>query len=146
MYATILAATDGSDHARRALTEAAGLARALGSRLHVIHCPQVETAALMAGSMVAVLDAIPDAEEIEKAGREVLDNARTWVEEQGWTVEDLHLRQGDPADEIIDCARQIGAELIVVGRRGVGAVRAAVFGSVSHEIAYRARLPLLTVG
>ncbi|MDX2229896.1 MAG: universal stress protein [Leptolyngbyaceae cyanobacterium bins.349] len=47
----------------------------------------------------------------------------------------VQVRQGQPATEILNCARTIGASLIVVGHRGVGGVRELLLGSVSTAIA-----------
>ena len=45
-------------------------------------------------------------------------------------MEDSRLTAGRPDAEIVDWAEEIGADLIVMGSRGVGRVRRALFGSV----------------
>jgi nucleotide-binding universal stress UspA family protein len=51
--------------------------------------------------------------------------------------------QGDPRDEIIDAAKGWGADLIVMGARGLGAVKEFFLGSVSHGVARHAPCPVL---
>jgi len=72
------------------------------------------------------------------------------------TAHDLLLRElvsacyleriGDPADEIVAVARDIGADVIVVGRRGPGARNGAGPGSVSADIVASAACDVLVVG
>ena len=45
----------------------------------------------------------------------------------------VHARIGKPADEILDLARQVGADLIIVGSKGAGVER-LVLGSVSEKV------------
>jgi nucleotide-binding universal stress UspA family protein len=57
-----------------------------------------------------------------------------------WEAEIL---DGDPADCILELARARGADLIVVGSRGRGAITEALLGSVSNEIVHKADRPVL---
>jgi nucleotide-binding universal stress UspA family protein len=52
---------------------------------------------------------------------------------------------GDPAKKIVELADSIGADLIVVGSHGHGAISSALLGSVSRGILHRARRPVLVV-
>jgi len=54
------------------------------------------------------------------------------------------VREGHPADEILDVAKEEGSELIVVGTRG-RRLQAFLMGSVSSEVAHRADVPVLIV-
>jgi len=55
------------------------------------------------------------------------------------------VRTGDPAEEIVDAAKEQGATLIVVGSRGRGGVRSALLGSVSDRVLHLAHCPVLVV-
>jgi nucleotide-binding universal stress UspA family protein len=55
------------------------------------------------------------------------------------------VREGRPASVLAEVAEQVGADLIVVGRRGRGGVAEFVLGSVSHELTLHADRPVLLV-
>jgi nucleotide-binding universal stress UspA family protein len=52
---------------------------------------------------------------------------------------------GRPSTVLEDTAREEGADLIVVGRRGRSAARELLAGSVSHELSHRSEIPVLIV-
>ena len=54
MFKTILVAYDGSDHAEHALKTAAELAKTFSGKIHLAHCPQVDTPPIVIGSFVSV--------------------------------------------------------------------------------------------
>jgi nucleotide-binding universal stress UspA family protein len=54
-------------------------------------------------------------------------------------------RKGDPAEHLLDVARAIGAELIVIGRRGKGFVARTLLGSVATRVVGRAPCDVLVV-
>ncbi len=56
-----------------------------------------------------------------------------------------HLRVGKPDVEIAALAEEIGAGLIVVGSRGLGAMRRVLMGSVSSSVVRHAHCPVLVV-
>lgn len=58
---------------------------------------------------------------------------------------DYDLLEGDAAEEILRLARSRDVKLIVVGSRGLGAVRSAILGSVSKRVLHEADRPVLVV-
>ncbi len=58
---------------------------------------------------------------------------------------DTMVRSGSPADEIVETARAIDANLIVLGSRGWGEMRAVLLGSVSERVLHHAHCPVLIV-
>jgi len=58
---------------------------------------------------------------------------------------DTHLRTGEPDKEIIRLSEEISATLIVMGSRGLGAVRRALMGSVSDSVVRHAHCPVLVM-
>lgn len=52
---------------------------------------------------------------------------------------------GDPAGEIVNTAKEIGADLIVVGSRGFGQLKGLLMGSVSDRVMHLAHCPVLVV-
>lgn len=52
---------------------------------------------------------------------------------------------GEPADELVAAATELGADLVVVGRRSKGPLTRVVLGSVSGDVARRAPCDVLVV-
>jgi nucleotide-binding universal stress UspA family protein len=88
-------------------------------------------------------------EELERASASVLDTAAAWLtsalEEDGGKSPDHELRSvaGSPSAALLDQAR--GADLLVVGARGLGSFRGLVLGSVSQQCASHATCPTVVV-
>ena len=57
----------------------------------------------------------------------------------------VHARQGDPADAIIDVAEEVGADLIVVGNKGMTGARRFLLGSVPNKISHHAPCAVLII-
>ena len=55
------------------------------------------------------------------------------------------VRHGLPAHEIVRCAEEIGAGIIVMGSHGWGELRAVLLGSISERVLHAAHCPVLIV-
>ena len=55
------------------------------------------------------------------------------------------VRTGSPAEEIVDAAKHVEADLIVMGSRGLSGVRSVLLGSVSDRVLHLAHCPVLVV-
>jgi nucleotide-binding universal stress UspA family protein len=141
--ARILLATDGSEEAELAALRAVELADATDSELHVVHV----------GVVPLFLKSYPGTlgyegklyEQIEEDSRELLRKQSRRVKAAGGTVARTHLRMGAVALEIVGLAEELGADLIVMGSRGLGGVRRALMGSVSDSVVRHAHCPVLVV-
>jgi nucleotide-binding universal stress UspA family protein len=138
MFKTILWATDGSDNADRALLYAKELASADGASLVVAHC--VET---FVGTRVAGLPVSVDEEEakakVERQTRELRD--------EGVDARSQIVPVGAPhaAHSIADIARDVGADVIVVGTRGNTPLGGLLVGSVTQRLLHLAPCAVLAV-
>lgn len=112
MTDTILLATDGSDHARRAAAHAIALAAREGADLHAVFVVDTRRHGEPALSSLEVLIG-----EYEDYGREVLGEIESTAENHDVPVE-TRCCHGDPEAEILALADSIGADLIVMGERG----------------------------
>jgi len=83
-------------------------------------------------------------EDEQKLGEELLAETVASLKERGITAEGV-LRRGDAADEILNHARETDSDLIVVGSRGLGAVRSLFLGSVSRKLVHYADRSVLVV-
>ncbi|QXT41204.1 universal stress protein [Gymnodinialimonas ceratoperidinii] len=143
MFTSIVVAIDGSDAANNALETACGLAKTFGAELHLIHSPQVETTSVAVGYTVVDLPITP--EQIKAAGQAVIDAATTKISEAGLTVSSTTIGDDDPADDVLNTAKLNDADLIVMGRRGLGSVASLFLGSVSQKVSRGAECSCLTV-
>lgn len=136
---TILFATDGSESAHEALDVAVELARDAGAELHVlsVHHPPVPARGAAASIPITETESTAGAERV--AG-EAADKARAAGVETS-----VHIAHGDVVDRIIKVADETGADMIVVGSRGLGIVGGAVLGSVSRRLVRRSKTPVTVV-
>jgi nucleotide-binding universal stress UspA family protein len=139
----ILLATDGSEEAERAALMAVDLADATDSELHVVHVGVVPTFLKSYPGTLGYYDKLY--EQIEEVSRELLRKQSWRVKAVGGTVAGAHLRMGEVALEIVALAEELGADLIVMGSRGLGGVRRALMGSVSDSVVRHAHCPVLVV-
>ena len=140
----IVAGVDGSPSSYDALRWAAIEARRRSARLDIVHAWVIPELLVPTGAMF-----VGEAEELERASASVLDTAAAWLtstlEEDGGKSPDHELRSvaGSPAAALLDQAR--GADLLVVGARGLGSFRGLVLGSVSQQCASHATCPTVVV-
>jgi nucleotide-binding universal stress UspA family protein len=137
MFKTILWASDGSDSADLALPYAKALASADGVRLAVVHGKELFVGR---GGGYPVL---ADDEQIEAKIRRQVDEAR----EEGLDATFTLASGSAPhaAHMIADAAREVDADVIVVGTRGHSPVAGLLLGSVTQRLLHIAPCPVLVV-
>jgi nucleotide-binding universal stress UspA family protein len=123
---------DGSTNARRALEEALDVARA-DTRITVVAAAQPPAPS---GQVLPARG-----EGLEERQHE-LEDARRQLAELGRDAEVVAV-SGAPADVLVEEAEKRGADLIVVGRRGLNGAERLVMGSVSSKVARLARCSVL---
>ncbi len=138
----ILAATDGSDSAARAVELAAELAHSLGGRLLIL--------TVMDDLSGSALDAVARSERdlgeaIDLVTNQILNHARTCAARAGTACIETLSGWGDPTQSIINFAREHHADAIVVGRRGRGQLSGLLLGSVSQKLVTLAPCPVIVV-
>jgi nucleotide-binding universal stress UspA family protein len=119
----IIAASDFSDCARRAVAHARKIARHFDATLTVLH-----------------VNASPPFEPVERALEE-----HVAVEGEDRRKLQRVVLIGPPATTILSAARVLDADLIVMGTRGHSRVKHLVLGSVAEEVIRRSDRPVLTV-
>ncbi len=137
----ILLATDGSEDAAAAGRAAADLSGKLDAGLYVVHAWRKPREYAYPG-VSHQMDAVSS---FQRHAEEVLENEQGRLERMGCTVTESYLELSRPADAILDLSEQVGADLIVMGSRGLGAFRRVALGSVSEEVAHHATCPVLVV-
>ena len=146
MRGLIVIGYDGSDEAGYAIDAAATILRATDAVVANVWRPVV----VAASPPLAAATPPPSEEEeaaLEAAARRTAEEGVERAAEAG-----LHARPetrcGEPADVgrlLGDLADEYGADLVVVGRRGLSRLEAIVLGSVSNDTVRAARRPVLVV-
>jgi nucleotide-binding universal stress UspA family protein len=129
---TILAATDGSEGAGRAVVAAAEAAKALGAHLEIVTVQAAEPDNDL--KIFSRAEGAPFGDIMEAAAQEVLEGARRIATEAGLKAVKLRSVVGDPAEAILDVIERSKAGMVVVGRRGRGQLRGLLLGSVSQKL------------
>ncbi len=135
----IVVGTDGSETARRALRWAIEEARVRGASLEVVHSWHApDVGGYPYGS--ASFDMAP----FEAAARQTLDAAVAEEDASGLAEPPQRLLvMGSAAQAILKSAE--GADLVVMGSRGLGGFKELLLGSVSHQVAQHADCPTVIV-
>jgi nucleotide-binding universal stress UspA family protein len=144
----ILVALDGSEPAGRALAAAADLAlRFEGATLHLVHVLPGATPVSEGLREFARTERVdlPVAMAMSGAGQSIVNAGLASAATKGVRHLVTEVVTGDPAEQLLEYARTHGADLVVLGRRGVGQLRGLLLGSVSWKISSLAECPVLTV-
>lgn len=132
MVQTILTPTDGSDNSNRAITQAVELGELYGATIHA----------------VAVMEKSPHRDRLrydpEANANETIEEAREIVEAAGleFTGE---VREGIPAEEILEYISEHDIDMIVMGTHGRTGLDRLLIGSVAEKTIRQSSIPVLMV-
>jgi len=140
---TILAAADMSDVSARAIQQAAWLAQRAGARLHVAHV--IESGGLSDELLNRTI-----AEDPKKSVRTLIDNEvgqqfRDFLAQQGIQHAQSHLLWGSAARETIRLARELKADVIVMGTVGRRGLQGILLGNTAEDVLSHAECDVLAV-
>lgn len=139
----ILAATDGSDDAMRAVEAAARLASATGAELVLVTVGKEQLSA--EESHEARRQGLSPGDALEMLAQRTLAEARQQARSAGASAIRLVDTVGDPAQSILEIAEREHPDLLFVGRRGRGRVAGMLLGSVSQKLACEAGCAVVVV-
>lgn len=151
MFKRILFATDFSPHAEVAKQVAICLAQANGNRLWALTVLEpVEEPLSMADEpplaphrewerLVATQEQQMEQDRLQRLDQDVAE-----IKAAGITVTDM-VREGDPDKEIVAAAKEIGADVIVMGSHGRRNLWDVVMGSTAQKVAQEAPCPVIIV-
>jgi nucleotide-binding universal stress UspA family protein len=139
----ILLAIDDSKEAELVTRKAVDLASGTGSELHLVHVGQLPIFLMKKIDTIGFDRILYD--KIEREALEALWKLTWLVKAAGGPVAGAHLRMGVVAEEIVNLAKDLEADLIVMGSRGHSGIRRAVEGSISDAVVRRAHCPVMTV-
>jgi universal stress protein A len=137
----ILVPVDFSEHSAMALDLAIDVAKAFGAGIHLLHCYQIQPLSVAPYGIV-----LPESFE-----HDVYEAAARRVEEWCERVSAAGIEAGAslssvfPSLVISETASEIGADLIVMGTRGLSGIKHVLLGSVAERTLRLAPCPVLTV-
>jgi len=142
MYKTLVVGTDGSATADTAVEAAAELARSWGSELHIVTAFRTPRSGMGSVAGVELVDSGAGQALAEEGARAV---GLAAIEKFGDGVAaEAHGVQGNADDVILSTAAEVGADLIVVGSKGMRGAR-RYLGSVPNSVAHSADCAVLVV-
>jgi len=134
----ILIAHDGSKSSEKALKKAFEIAEKFGSSVTVISVvPELYLTELMEMDRIRILETLTD------EAKKTMDRIKTKT--AGFKPVRTIIKQGNPAEEVLDTAKKIKADLIVTGSHGRHGAQRFLLGSVSSKIIDHAECAVLVV-
>jgi nucleotide-binding universal stress UspA family protein len=144
VFSRIVVGTDGSDTAAEAVRQAIDLAKISGAQLGIVSAYQPVSKRRLENERQDV----PADVQYEIGPREdvnlVLDAAAAEAKKEGLEVQ-THPVEGEPAEAILSVAEESGADLIVVGNKGMTGARRFLLGSVPNNVSHHAPCSVLIV-
>jgi nucleotide-binding universal stress UspA family protein len=144
MFGSIVVGTDGSETANEAVRQATELAKAVGAKVHLVSAFEPvgnqrlrEERQQVPEDMQWMVNPREDVEATLKEAAEQLEEAGVSVETAA--------RQGDPADAILDVAEENGADLIIVGNKGMSGAKRFLLGSVPNKVSHHAPCSVMII-
>lgn len=174
MIKKMVVPTDGSEHANKAVDLAADIAATYDAEIVVLHVllryqsvfdllglakslkadkaiidklEELSDASVQAAaSAYEGIVSIPAPDDITEAiGKLICDNAKMRVEAKGCKKVEAYVVDGSPAERILMAEDHEGADMIVMGSRGLGRVADIFLGSVSQKVSHLSKCTCVTV-
>ncbi|MGD0230502.1 MAG: universal stress protein [Syntrophorhabdales bacterium] len=142
MFSKILVPIDFSEYTDEILRYAVEIVKRFGSSLHLIHVvPGLD--------YFTPYESFMAAENIAAVQKGIEEEVKTQLEEvagriAGITVTET-VRTGTAYAEIVDYAKSVGMDLIIMGTHGRGGLEHIVIGSVAEKVVRRSPCPVLTI-
>lgn len=147
MINKMLVALDGSNHSLKAVDYACTIAAALKARIILLYVlkPQELPEGLREYAELEHVAGRLDIDILKKVAGDLVSNAEKRARDKG--VDDIvkEVEEGPIARTIVARAKHHGADMIIVGSRGMGSIEATLRGGVSHRVELLAECPVLTV-
>ncbi len=140
---SILVATDFGEASGAAFAYGRELARTFGATLHVLNVADDVYVRLGGDAYMAVLPALQ--RDLEVGAQKQLDELVIDNDPTPLSVKTAVLTSSATAGAIVQYARDLDIDLIVVGTHGRGAVAHLFMGSVAERVVRSAPCPVLTV-
>ena len=139
---TILVPVDGSEGAMRALHLA--VERARNKPQGRVHLVTVHSPLRVYGEIQVYVGEKKAADMAAQYNREILEPAEQVLRSAGVAFSSS-TAEGDAAEQIVECAKTVGADEIIMGSRGLGRIAGLVMGSVTTKVIHLTQVPVTLV-
>ena len=137
MFKRIVVGTDGSETAHVAVSQATELAKVHGAALEIVSAYEPVPSDVLREEQTQIPGDVAYGVGPRGDVNANLDNAAAKAVAEGIKV-NTHPREGDPADAILDVAEETGADLVVVGNKGMTGAKRFLLGSVPNKVSHHA--------
>ena len=145
MYKNILVAIDDSETSRCALTEALHIAKNSNAKLYITHVADETLMGMHGRTFSTSLNIDHAIKAIAEAGQTLLNEALTKAEGVNAETLLLEARNRRVSETLADKAKELGIDLIVIGRHGQRGLATFILGSVAEQLAKIAEASVLLV-
>jgi nucleotide-binding universal stress UspA family protein len=145
MYKNILVAIDDSETSRCALKEALHIAKTSDAKLYITHVVDEVLLNMHGHAMLDMGNAAKAASNLVLAGQKLVDEAMQSAAGINAEALIIEARNRRVSETIADKARELGADLIVIGRHGQRGLATLILGSVAEQLARIADASVLLV-
>ncbi|MDQ6759669.1 MAG: Nramp family divalent metal transporter [Acidobacteriota bacterium] len=135
-YERILVPLDHSARDRDAVAHAAAMSRLHDAKLFLLHVEEDVTSTVY-GSLASTAEV--------QAGEEYLSGIVDSLQRQGVKVEAVVRHSRNPVTQIIEYARELKPDLIVMGAHGHKGIKDLLFGTTINAVRHQLRTPLLVI-
>jgi len=136
VYHRILVPVDHTALDRLAISHAAGTAKMHGARVYLLHVEEGVTSQVYG----------PEASTAEvEAGEQYLERIAQSLRDQGLAVETAIVHSSSPRKAIVNYAREMRPDLIVMGAHGHGGLKDLIFGTTINPVRHELDVPILIV-
>jgi nucleotide-binding universal stress UspA family protein len=144
VFRSIVVGTDGSETAGKAVAAAVELAKLSGATLELVSAYEPVSGQRLREEARQVP---PDLQWIVNRRADVDATLREAAELAGeaGVATQTFAREGDPADAILDVAEELGADLIVVGNKGMTGAKRFLLGSVPNKVSHHAPCAVMII-
>lgn len=142
MYDHILIATDGSELAMKAVRQGLTLAKALGSKVTAVTITEPWTSVVSGEVSVAFPVDEYDKNCAQNAAR-ILADAETAAKAMGVPFSARHVKDRHPAEGIIEAAKELDCDLIVMASHGRRGLTRLLLGSQANSVVTHSEVPVL---
>jgi len=140
MYKKILLPTDGSETAKKAGAQGIKLAKSLGAEITGLYvCDVTSFVGIPTHAIIGTMRGL-----LEDEGKKVLSDLQKTAKKVGVKF-NSKMEEGVPYEVIVDTAKELGSDLIVMGTHGRKGLDRLLLGSVTEKVVRTAHCPTLVV-